>query len=43
MNFRTSLQEYQKKLIENGIIKNKNNIVNNKKNNTKTKGKLKKD
>jgi hypothetical protein len=40
MNFRSSLQEYQKKLIENGIIKNKNN----KKNATvKTKGKLKKD
>ena len=43
MNFRTSLQEYQKKLIENGVIKPKKNTVNNKKNNTKTKGKLKKD
>lgn len=43
MNFRTSLQEYQKKLVENGVIKNKNNSVKKSSGNVKTKGKLKKD
>lgn len=40
MNFRPSLQEYQKKLVDNGVIKNKNNKKNA---NVKSKGKLKKD
>lgn len=38
MNFRSSLQDYQKKLIENGVIKNKKKNVN-----VNTKKKIKKD
>jgi hypothetical protein len=39
MNFTSSLKEYQKKLVENGIIK----LSNNKKNNKPNTKKLKKD